>query len=108
LGVPSLAQLEQLLAHDPRDAFVLYALAQEHAKLGHTPLAAEFYDRCVESDPTYCYAYFHKARLLIHAGDHRGAAHTIDAGLAAARQAQDAKALAELESLRDSLELEGS
>ncbi len=106
--MPTLAQLETLLAADPRDAFVLYALAQEHAKLGHVPLAAEFYDRCVASDPTYCYAHFHKARLLADAGDRPGAAHALDEGLAAARGTQDAKALAELEALRDSLDLGGS
>jgi hypothetical protein len=105
--MPSIAQLEKLLAADPRDAFVLYGLAQEHAKAGGPAghgRAVEFYDRCLAVDPLYCYAYFHKARSLVAVGLGAEAAQTARAGIAAARKAADAHAEAELTGLLDELE----
>ena len=61
--LPSIPQLEKLLALDPADAFVLYALAMEHAKLAEKDRAFAYFDRCIAADPAYCYAYFHKARV---------------------------------------------
>jgi tetratricopeptide (TPR) repeat protein len=105
--MPSLAQLEKLLAADPRDTFVLYGLAQEHAKAGgeagHAK-AVEFYDRCLEVDPLYCYAYFHKARSLVALGRGAEAAKTLKAGIAAARKAGDRHAESELSGSLDELE----
>ena len=95
-----LAKLQNLLAVDERDTFVLYALAQEHAKLGEHTQAISFFDRCLAVDPAYCYAYYHKARSQQGAGDLPGARATVAAGIAAARQAGDAKALGELSSLQ--------
>lgn len=94
-------QLERLLAADPADAFVLYGLAQEHAKAGHTDKAIAFYDRCLDADPTYLYAYYHKARTLLDAGDADAARDAAHRGIEAARHAGDAKALDELTALLD-------
>jgi predicted Zn-dependent protease len=102
--MPSIAQLEKLLATDPHDAFVLYGLAQEYAKAGQTQMAVTFYDRCVQADPAYCYAYYHKARALAAAGDTASASATLAAGIAAARQHKDSHALGELSALADELE----
>ncbi len=98
--MPSIAQLEKLLALDAADPFVLYALAQEHAKVGtaeaHTR-AIEHYDRCLAADAGYCYAYFHKAKSLEALERTSDAAATLRAGLAAARHANDAKAQSEMQ-----------
>ena len=94
--MPSLQQLERLLAIDPDDAFVLYAIAQEHAKQGGHSKAIEFYDRCLAVDAAYCYAYFHKARSLEAMGDQAGVRATLEAGRAAATQSGDGKALSEI------------
>lgn len=105
--MPSIDQLERLLAADPRDAFVLYGLAQEHAKAGGAEghrRAVEYYDRCLEVDPEYAYAYFHKARSLAAMGRAREAASTVRAGLAAAGRAGDAHAGSELAALLEELE----
>lgn len=99
-----LAQLEKLLAADPADADVLYMLAQEHAKAGHHAGAIEWYDRCVEADPRYVYAFFHKARVQQAAGDAVGAAATAREGLARARGLGHAKAANELAGLLEELE----
>ena len=105
--MPSIAQLEKMLAADPRDAFVLYGLAQEHAKAGGEAghgAAVEYYDRCLAVDPAYCYAYFHKARSLVALGLVSRAVATVQAGIAAARGAGDAHAASELQGLLDEIE----
>ena len=100
-----LAKLMKILAADPADPFVLYGIAQEHAKAGNHAEAAAYYDRTLAADPLYCYAYFHKARSQQAAGDVAGALATVEQGLAAAQRAGDGKAQGELSSLQ--MELEG-
>lgn len=94
--MPSIEQLERLLTADPHDAFLLYALAQEHAKAGDHAGAVKAYDRCLAVDSEYCYAYFHKARSLVALGNTSAAATTLEAGLAIARRSGDAKAAGEI------------
>ena len=101
--MPTIAQLQKLLSVDPSDTFVLYALAQEHAKAGEHAKAVEFYDRCLSVDPQYCYAYFHKARVQEAAGDRAAAIATLRAGVAASRRAGDSKALGEIMGYLESL-----
>lgn len=99
-----IAQLEKLYAVDPADADVMYMLAQEHARAGDHGRAVEWYDKCLDADGAYHYAYFHKARSREAAGDKPGAAATLRAGLARARGAGDAKAAGEIEGYLESLE----
>jgi tetratricopeptide (TPR) repeat protein len=102
--MPSLDELRRLLRADPADPFVLYAIAQEHAKRREWAPALEFYDRCLAADPAYCYAYFHKARALADSGDPPGALATLRAGLQASRRAGDPHAASEIQALLDELE----
>ena len=102
--MPSIEQLEKLLAADPRDAFVLYGLGQEHAKRGDVARAVEIYDLCLAADPGYCYAFFHKARALEVAGRKGEAAGALREGMLAARRAGDQHALAEMQAYLDGLE----
>ncbi|MBU6413353.1 MAG: tetratricopeptide repeat protein [Planctomycetes bacterium] len=97
--MPSIAQLTKLLAIDPADTFVLYGLAQEHARLGEHAQAVEWYDKCLAVDPLYCYAYFHQARSYQALENAAAAVVTIRKGIEAARKAQDGKALGELQGL---------
>lgn len=99
-----LAQLEALLKADPHDPFLLYGLAQEHAKLNDHGRAVEFYDRCLAADPAYGYAYFHKARSQIALSDPAAARATLEAGLRAARASGDSHALSELQGFLDELD----
>lgn len=104
--MPRIDDLTRLLAKEPTDPFLLYSLAQEHAKL-RTPdalaTAVDFYDRCLAVDPAYCYAYFHKAQALRAMNREPDAIATLHAGLAAAKAARDAKAQNELAALLDEL-----
>lgn len=96
-------QLKKILAEEPNDAFCLYGLAQEHAKLGQHDVAIEYYDRTLAVDPDYCYAYFHKARSQEEAGDVEGAKATLRAGFERAKDCDDAKAAGEIAGYLDSL-----
>ena len=102
--MPSIEQLERLLAADPRDPFVLYGLAQEHARTGDHARAVEFYDRCLEADPRYCYAYFHKAKSQEASGQNADAVTTLKAGLGAARATGDQHAASEIQGYLDEIE----
>lgn len=101
--MPSLAQLERLLAADPADPFVLYGIAQEHAKSGAHARAVEFYDRCLAADPAYCYAYYHKAKSLEALGREADAVQTLRDGAAAAKKAGDEHAVSEISGYLDVL-----
>ena len=101
--MPSIAQLEKLLAVEPNDPFVPYALGQEHAKQGQFAVAVTWYDKCLALDPTYCYAYYHKARALEHMNDPAAVRATLKAGLKVARTAKDEKAASEITTFLDSL-----
>jgi tetratricopeptide (TPR) repeat protein len=101
--MPSIEQLERLLAATPEDPFILYALAQEHARLGHHDRAVEFYDRCIAADPAYCYAYFHKARSLQALDRDAQAALSLQSGISAAEKIGDRKALSELSAYLDEI-----
>lgn len=102
--VPSLSQLEALLAADPSDPFVLYAIAQEHAKANRHSLAVEFFDRCIAADAAYVYAYYHKGKVLLGQGDRAGALAAANAGLVKARAIAEAHAVGELLTLIDDIE----
>lgn len=101
-----LVKLLNLFATDPDDTFVLYGIAQEHAKAGNHDKAVEFYDLTLAADPHYCYAYFHKAQSQRAMSDLPAALQTIAAGIKAAREAGDTKALNELSGLEVELEAE--
>ena len=94
--MPSIEQLEKLLAATPGDPFVLYAIAQEHAKKKDVERAVEFFDRCLAADGAYCYAYFHKARVLAGAGRTAEAVSVLKQGREAAGRAGDGQALNEI------------
>ncbi|TVQ62607.1 MAG: tetratricopeptide repeat protein [Phycisphaerales bacterium] len=101
--MPSIQQLQKLLEADPNDTFVLYGLAQEHAKAGETEAAIQHYDRVLALDPHYCYAYFHKAKTLEEDTRTDEAIAVLKQGLAASKQANDAKATAEIAQFLDEL-----
>jgi tetratricopeptide (TPR) repeat protein len=102
--MPSIEQLERLLAADPNDAFTLYALGQEFAKRGESDKAVAYYDRSIAVNPDDGYTYFHKARALQAADRVPEAIAAVQAGIAAARRAGDNKALNELGGLLDELD----
>jgi tetratricopeptide (TPR) repeat protein len=98
-----LTKLMKLYALDASDTFVLYAIAQEHAKANDHAQAIDWYQRTIDADPGYSYAYYHKARSQQAAGDLASARQTVHAGIVAAHKAADTKALGELSTLQTEL-----
>ncbi len=99
-------KLRRLLAAEPQDAFCLYALAQEHAKLGQQDEAIAYFDRVIAVEPGHAYAYFHKARSLEGLGRKGEAREALRRGLAASSAGAagaDPKAARELEEYLKSL-----
>lgn len=94
----------KMLDESNPDPFVLYALAQEHAKRGEHAKAIAYFNQCLAADRLYCYAYYHKARVLEEMKDLAGAKATLEAGAKAAREAKDAHAESEIRGYLDLLE----
>jgi tetratricopeptide (TPR) repeat protein len=101
--MPTIAQLEKLIQIEPDDPFGHYGLGQEKAKAGDHTGAIECYDRVIELDESYCYAYYFKAQSLHAQGLGEEATNTIDIGIKAAQSASDGKALSELTTLKQTL-----
>jgi tetratricopeptide (TPR) repeat protein len=96
-----LQKLHRMLERDPRDAFLLYAIGMEHKKLQSPALAIEYFDRTIEVDAGYCYAYFQRGQVHEQAGNLPAARDSYRAGIAAAERAGDAHAKSELEAALD-------
>lgn len=95
--MPSIEALEKLLKNDPGDPFLLYGLAQEYANQKNHERAIEFYDQCLAADPSYCYAYYHKARSQQALDRIDDAISTLKAGTDHARKSGDGHAVSELQ-----------
>lgn len=94
--MPSIADLERLLELAPEDAFIYYGLAQEYFKLGQNDEAIAQYDKCLERDSNYIYAYYHKAKAQDAAGDLGGAKISLESGMKSAQAIDDSHAYGEL------------
>lgn len=92
-----LEKLNELHTKNPADPDVHYMIAQEHARTGGHSASLPWYDSCLEHDPDYHYAYFHKARSQEALGDAAGAQQTLRAGLQRALRANNQKAASEIE-----------
>lgn len=101
---PRHAQIEKLLAKDPGDPFLLYALGQERAKAGDHAGAIEVFDRAAKAEPPMLYAFFFKAKSLAALGRVEEARGAVSEGQRAAAMAGDAKASNELAGLAFELE----
>lgn len=101
--MPRLDQLLKLRDQDPSDPDIPYMLAQEYAKQSEHQNAISAYDQCIELDPHYHYAYYHKAKTLEARGDEQGAIQTLRTGLQQAQAAGNAKAIGEIQTFLDGL-----
>src|SRR6516164_2968748 len=92
-------QLQQMLAEDPKDAFLRYALAMEHVAAGDLPSAVGQLETLVADTPDYVPAYQQRGQLLIQLGRNAEARPVLEQGLAAARKAGDQHAAEEIQGL---------
>jgi predicted Zn-dependent protease len=101
--MPSMQQLQALLAKEPSDLFLNFALAMELAKNNRTDDSVAQFDKVLELDPRYLPAHFQKGRTLLAAGRRDEAKATLQAGIAAAQAAGDGHARDEMTELLQSL-----
>lgn len=92
-----LQQLIEFLKENPGDAFLTYALATEHLKLGHTEVALRHYEALVNDHPDYVGTYYHLGKLYEALGRKADAVVTYEKGMQAARNKRDMHALSELQ-----------
>ena len=100
-----LSQLRNLLDTDPHDAFCMYGIAMEYAKTGSHQEAIAWFNRTIETDPAYCYAWYHKARCQADAGDTQGANETLQEGMKQSSEIGDTHATQEMEALLQSINI---
>src|SRR5579875_2514347 len=91
-----MSQLQAMLAREPNDPFLLYALALEHKKANDFPPALQLLEKVIQIDPGYCYAYFQTGQIKAASGDVAGARDILQRGVNAAVRKADSKAQGEL------------
>ncbi len=82
---------------------MLYAMAQDHTKESEHEHAIEYYQKTIDADPDYAYAYYHMARSLEALERIDESKAILDAGLEAAKRANDAKGISEISQYRTML-----
>jgi tetratricopeptide (TPR) repeat protein len=101
---PKLTQLFKLLEREPNDTFLLYGIGMECKKLGFPDKAIEYFDRTINADAGYCYAYYQRGQVCAQAGRLDEARRSYQDGIAAATRLGDAHAREELQAALDLLE----
>ena len=91
-----LEKLQQFLAEQPNDPFLLFALAKEYEKMNKEELALEFYTKLTKDHPDYVGTYYHLGKLYERAEQPELAIETYETGMAVAQRAGDAHARGEL------------
>ena len=98
-----LEQLRRLHDADPSDPFVPYGMALEYAKIHQFDDALRWLDQTLQVDPQYCYAYYHKAKILSERGSQVEAKAVLTQGIQTATQAGDDHARSEMAELLEAM-----
>ena len=104
-----MSRKEQILAFlqdAPMDAFLHYALAQEHIKTGDQEAALGEYLWLTENHPGYVATYYHLGKLLISLGKKEEALAWFSLGIEQAKASKELHSLSELQSAKLELEYE--
>ena len=88
-------QLKKFLEEDPKDPFLLYALATEYNKINPQE-ALTFYQKLLNEHPEYVPTYYHAAALYAELGEAEKADATYQKGIEVAQNNHDTHALREL------------
>lgn len=94
-----LAQLEALLAEDPNDVFVVYAIALEHYKLGSAQKSIALLKDLIAQHENYVPAYFKLGQWLSEMDAMDDAKSYLETGIDQAKNQGDTKAIQEMREL---------
>ncbi|MHB1424232.1 MAG: tetratricopeptide repeat protein [Gemmataceae bacterium] len=89
-------QIEEMLAEDPHDPFLLYGLAMEHVSAGQDEEAVRCFRQLLETAPDYVPGYMQAGRTLARLNRVEEAREIFQAGIAAAQQKGDQHAAEEM------------
>lgn len=102
-----MAQLQAMLAEEPQDVFLRYAIALEHKRLAEFDHAIDLLETLVREVPAHVASYYQLALLLADVGRTMEAIAACEAGILQCLVNSDRKARGELNELRNTLQ-EGS
>ena len=97
-------QIEEMLAEEPNDPELRYALAMEYVSTGDDASAVRCFEELSNRAPDYVPAYFHRARALIRLDRFEEARPVVEKGILTARKKGDHHAADELQGLLYTLE----
>ena len=89
--------LRALLEQDPKNSFVRYGLALDHANSGELEAAVAEFQTVIANDPNYGAAYYHGGQTLEKLGKTGAAAELYRQGIEVTRRTGDAHTRSELE-----------
>ena len=101
-----LEQLKAMMADDPDDSFILFAIAKEYEKNGDIKSAINQFELLYKKDPSYIGLYYHLAHLYALNEQADNAFMMYDKGIELAKSSSDFHALSELVNARKNLEIE--
>lgn len=107
MSAERLAQLRALLADEPGDAFLRYAIALELKRVGNMEEAVADLEALLRDHPAHVPSYYQMAVMLADLGRFPEAMAACDAGMLHSTVAGDQKARAELNALKGSIEDHG-
>jgi len=92
-------QIEALLADEPDNSFLRYALAMEYVSAGQPDQALTTFRELLQRDPDYVPAYLQAGQVLAQQGRPSEAREILTAGLQAAQRMGDGHAAGEMSGL---------
>lgn len=101
-----LEQITKMLADDPNDTFLLFALAKEYESVNQVEKAISTYLNLRQIDPQYVGLYYHLAHLYTTAENKPEALTIYQEGIKIAREIGDQHALSELLNAKTNLEID--
>ncbi|HEY0976896.1 MAG TPA: tetratricopeptide repeat protein [Flavobacteriales bacterium] len=103
MSTERLDQLRTMLAEEPGDPFLRYAIALEHKRAGDMEQAVEVLTGLLEEDPGYIACYYQLALLLADLGRTADALRACETGALQCLVTNDLKARNELLQLKNAL-----
>lgn len=103
MSTTRLEQLRGMLAEEPDDAFIRYAIALELKRAGRMEEAANDLEALLMNDPKYIACYYQLALILVDLGRAPEAIHVCEAGSLQCLTTGDRKARSELLELKKAI-----
>ncbi len=100
-----LTQLLQYHEADPKDTFILFALAKEYETQNTLDKALFYYLKLKDIDPNYIGLYYHLAALYSEIGQDQKALELYKTGIEIGQKAGDFHAVSELQNAKVNLEI---